>query len=93
MNDRNGSCGSLGGLGCRCCDDYDGVDIYTNHLVRILLEAVRMALCIPALDDEVSTFLVSEFSETSKQGIIKFLVSVGDEPDPPNLARLLRSGT
>jgi hypothetical protein len=89
MDDRNGSCGSLGGLGCWRCDYYDDVDIQSNHLVRKFLEAIRIALCIPALDDEVPTLLVPEFPEAPEQGLIKSLVSVCDKPYPPNLARLL----
>ena len=89
MQDRNASCGSLGGLGCWRCDYYDDVDIQSNHLVRKFLEAIRLPLCIAALDDEVPALFVPEFAEPLEQGLIKLFVFVCNKPDPPNFVRLL----
>src|SRR5262245_1210433 len=74
--------------GCRDHDDY--VDIQSNHLGRKLLEALSLASCIPAFNDEVAALLVAVFTQALEQRVIKTFMSVGDKSHPPNFARLLR---
>ncbi len=87
MDDRNGSCGSLGGSGYWCCDYYDDVDIQSNRLVCKFLDAIRITLCIAALDDEIPALVIPEFAEAPEQELIKPFVFVCDKPDLPTLVR------
>ena len=48
-----------------------------------------MTLRIAALDNELQALLAPEFAETPEQGLIKTFLFVCDEPDQPNLVRLL----
>ncbi len=57
-----------------------------NHLRRKFLKALDAALCIAALNDEVLSLRVPELPQALEQRVIKFLISVGDKPDPPNFA-------
>src|SRR5215510_11279476 len=52
-----------------------------------------MTLRVTALNNEVSALHVSEFAETLEQRRVKYLVSVRDKPNPPDLARLLGART
>src|SRR5262245_10979454 len=76
------------GRGRRDHDDY--IDIQSNHLRRKLIKALCLAARIPALNDEVATFLVAVFTQALEQCVIKTFMPVGDKSHPPNLARLLR---
>jgi hypothetical protein len=42
------------GKRCGRCDHYDDVNVQSNHLRRKLLESLRAALCISAIDNDVS---------------------------------------
>src|SRR5437588_9919008 len=91
VDDRDGRGRVLGGQGRGRCDDYDDVNLQSNHLGCKLLESLHVALCIPALNDEVLPLLVPELPEALEQRVIKYFMSVRDEPDPPNPARRLRT--
>src|SRR5262249_38513336 len=71
-------------------DHHNDIDVQSNHLRRKLFEALSLASCIPALDDEIAAFLVAVFAQAFEQGVIKTLMSVGDKSHPPNFARVLR---
>src|SRR5262249_52117434 len=75
--------------GRRDHDDY--VDIQSNHLRGKFLEALSLASCIPALNDEVAALLVPVFTKALEQRVIKTLMSVGDKSHPPNFSCLLRA--
>ena len=79
------------GRGRRDHDDY--VDIQSNHLRRKLFEALSLASCIPALDNEVATLLVPVFPKPLEQGVIKAFMSVGDKSHVPNFGCVLRERT
>src|SRR5262249_23067579 len=61
-----------------------------NHLRRKLFEALSLASCIPALDDEVAALLIAVFAQALEQGVIKTLMSMGNKSHPPHIARVLR---
>ena len=53
-------------------------------------EPLGLALCIPALDDEVTALFVPVSTEALEQRVVEAFVSVSDKSHPPNFARLLR---
>jgi hypothetical protein len=69
----------------------DDVCIQSNHLSGKLLETLSVPSCIPALNDQVATFLVPVFPEPLEQGVVKAFMPVGDKSHSPNFARLLRA--
>jgi hypothetical protein len=87
---RNGLGRVLDGKGCGRRDHDDYVDIESNHLCRKLLEALSLASCIPALNDEVAALLVPVSTQALEQRVIETFVSVGDKSHPPNFVSLLR---
>jgi hypothetical protein len=68
---------------------YDDINVQSNHLCGKFRKSIRMALRVPAFDDEIPAFRITQFRKALEHRIIKFLVSLCDKPHPPNLARLL----
>src|SRR5262249_61450076 len=76
--------------GRRDHDDY--VDIQSNHLRRKLLEALGLASCIPAFNDEVAALLVPVFAQALEQRVIKTFMSVSNKSPPPTFTSFLPLG-
>ena len=93
VDDRDSLGGILDGKGRGRRDDDDYVDIQSNHLRRKLFEALSLASCIPALDNEVATLLVPVFPKPLEQGVVKAFMSVGDKSHAPNFGCVLRERT
>src|SRR5262249_58450245 len=77
----DGNClgGVHDGKGGGCRDHHNDIDVRSNHLRRKLFEALSLASCIPALDDEVAALLIAVFAQALEQGAIKTLISIGNK--------------
>jgi hypothetical protein len=65
------------------------VNFQPHHLGGKLRKAIRVAFRIAALNDEVAALRISQLPKAIEHRVVESLVSLGDKPHPPSLARLL----